>query len=54
MDYTPRQLEALLAIARDRERQEMIDLLRLHALAAQSSTKEGVKAINDQLKKWEA
>ena len=49
MDYTPRQLQALLAIANDRKRQEMGDLLSLHALAAQGEP----KAIREQLKKWE-
>jgi hypothetical protein len=50
MDYTPRQLHALLAIANHRKQQEMSDLLSLHALAAQGDA----KAIREQLKKWES
>lgn len=49
MDYTPRQLWALLAIVADRQRQEMGAALSLHALAAQGDS----KAIREQLKKWE-
>jgi hypothetical protein len=49
MEYTPRQLQALLAISGDRKRQEMVDLLSLHALAAQGEP----KAIREQLKKWD-
>jgi hypothetical protein len=50
MEYTPRQLHALLAIANDRKRQEMAALLSMHALAAQGDG----KAIREQLKKWES
>ena len=49
MEYTPRQLWALLAIAGHRKQEEMRDLLSLHALAAQGDA----KAIREQLKKWE-
>jgi len=49
MGYTPRQLQALLAIAGHRKQQELSELLSLHALAAQGEQ----KAIREQLKKWE-
>jgi hypothetical protein len=49
MDYTPRQMWALLAIAAHRKQQEMGAQLGLHALAAQGDS----KAIREQLKKWD-
>jgi hypothetical protein len=54
MDYTPRQMVAFDQIAADRKRQDMRDLLVLHTRAAQSVSKDGAKAINEQLKKWES
>ena len=49
MDYTPRQMQAFVAIAGHRKQQEMGELLGLHALASQGEA----KAIREQLKKWE-
>jgi hypothetical protein len=54
MAYTPRQISALCEIAQDRKRRDMAQQLWLNALAAQSVSKEGVKAIREQLKKWDA
>jgi hypothetical protein len=49
MDYTPRQVWALLAIVEHRKRLERSELLSLHALAAQGD----INKIREQLKKWD-
>jgi hypothetical protein len=49
MDYTPRQLQAFLAIVEHREQREMREQLWLHSFAAQGDAKK----ITEQLKKWE-
>jgi hypothetical protein len=49
MEYTPRQMWALLALAAHRKQLEMAGQLSLNALAAQGDS----KAIREQLKKWD-
>src|SRR3954470_154625 len=47
MDYTPRQVESWLFIARRRRDRDVADDLQMHALAAQGSAKQ----INDKAKR---